>query len=86
MKEQCNNILGILYRHKYVHGDLRNVNMLVDQSGKVKVIDFDWAGKHNDAKYPMFLNHQELTWPNGATDGQPIEYAHDKYWVDLNLS
>ena len=86
VKEQCEKILEILCKQKYVHGDLRNVNVLVDQSGKVKVIDFDWAGDYGDVKYPMFLNHQGIEWPNGATDGQPITHQHDKYWVDLNLS
>ena len=31
----------------YVFGDLRNQNVLFDEDSKVKLIDFDWAGRYD---------------------------------------
>lgn len=81
LRHQCMNILQVLNDKKYVHGDLRDVNLLVDSCHQVKVIDFEWAGVEGEAFYPFFLNHVNLEWPEGASDGQKILRKHDKYWV-----
>ena len=41
------------------------------------------AGNVDEAKYPMFLNHGEIQWPNGAEEGQPIQFEHDEHWMVL---
>ena len=69
-----------------VPGDLCYQNNLVEPSQKVKVINFDWAENVREAKYPMFLNHGEIQWPNGAEKGQPIQFEHDEHWINIFFS
>jgi serine/threonine protein kinase len=41
----------------YVHGDLHRANVLCNINEKiVKFIDWDWAGKPGEAKYPLTIN------------------------------
>lgn len=47
---------------------------------RVAIIDFDWSGPPTQA-YPFFMNHTDLTWPEGAVDGQTLAFAHDKEWI-----
>ena len=71
-----------LHEAGFVHGDLRSNNILV-VSGTVCIIDFEWAGVADQAVYPFFMNHTDVTWPDNAKDGQPIKQAHDLWWVRL---
>lgn len=85
VKKQCYQIVDSLKKRKYVHGDLRPNNILVSEEGgevRVRIIDFDWAGIANEQSYPSFMNHVDISWPEGARDGQPILLEHDKYWID----
>ena len=66
----------LLHGAGFVHGDLRPNNILVTSDG-VRIIDFEWAGVAEQTVYPFFMNHFDIEWPNGATDGQPITKAHD---------
>ena len=49
----------------------------------LKVIDFDWAGIADQARYPRQRN-PEICWP--GRDGMPISIFHDKEMIDLWLS
>ncbi|GJJ16088.1 hypothetical protein Clacol_010367 [Clathrus columnatus] len=46
-REQLKEILLNLHSEGYVFGDLRNQNILVDDSGSVKLIDFNWCGEYD---------------------------------------
>ena len=65
----------------FCHGDLRPCNILVQPDGTIKILDFDWAGEHGKATYPFFLNHVDIQWPPGVSDGAKITPEHDSYWV-----
>ncbi|KAI0704760.1 hypothetical protein C8Q76DRAFT_801659 [Earliella scabrosa] len=71
----------------FVHGDLRPLNFLMDaETGAVRIIiDFDWAGKEGEARYPENLS-PPVRWPPGAKPGGFITRAHDLYWVDKLFS
>ncbi len=71
----------LLVDKEYCHGDFRPPNILVDNDGRVFVIDFQWAGMQGTAQYPHFMNHAEIEWPKGAEDGRKIEAEHDKHWL-----
>eukprot|EP01117_Protostelium_nocturnum_P008436 TRINITY_DN3016_c0_g2_i5.p1 TRINITY_DN3016_c0_g2~~TRINITY_DN3016_c0_g2_i5.p1 ORF type:complete len:713 (-),score=106.34 TRINITY_DN3016_c0_g2_i5:678-2546(-) len=71
-----------LHSQDFVHGDLRGNNIVVDHEGTPFVIDFDWAGKESKAKYPLFMNHEEIQWPHGATDGDSITKVHDQEMLE----
>lgn len=74
----------------FVHGDLRDVNVLVQDHGAM-IVDFDWADRVEEAKYPILLN-EKVDWPEDATAGGPITKEHDedmlkklKTWVDSEV-
>ena len=72
----------LLHQAGFVHGDLRSNNIFV-LAESVRVIDFEWAGVVGQSAYPLFMNHTDLTWLDGARDGQPIKQEHDLYWLKL---
>ena len=79
---KCSKALEIMRQNNYCHGDFRSSNILVDSDANVKVIDFDWAGIEGETKYPYFMNHVNITWPETATDGANIHIFHDEYWLN----
>ncbi|KAJ6618795.1 hypothetical protein B0H10DRAFT_2164039 [Mycena sp. CBHHK59/15] len=74
--EQVTSILSILHVGGFVYGDLRPPNIMVTKEKKVKLIDFDWAGKAGDAKYPIHLA-TNIIWPAGVEALCNIERDHD---------
>ncbi|BDA45559.1 hypothetical protein COCOBI_07-3460 [Coccomyxa sp. Obi] len=77
--------VAALHDARFVHGDLRACNVMVDEQ-KVYLVDFEWAGKAGEAKYPFYMNRKDITWPPGATDNQPITKEHDVFWMEKLLS
>ncbi|KAF8125061.1 hypothetical protein K438DRAFT_1648882 [Mycena galopus ATCC 62051] len=70
-----------LHRAGFVHGNVRDVNVLVrnamsDGSADIILVDWDWAGKEGDVKYPANLNPAVPRGP-GAVAGEPILQSHD---------
>lgn len=69
-----------LHQAGYVHGDLRDTNLMVRENGQsgFMLMDFDWAGKIGEVCYPMNVNTDpELGRPAGAYDGELIRADHD---------
>ncbi|CAG8667674.1 15633_t:CDS:2, partial [Acaulospora colombiana] len=67
VRKKLEGIIGVLQDQKMVHADLRPTNIMMKVDGNyhimmhkdepiLRVIDFDWAGKANEARYPPFLN------------------------------
>ena len=44
---QMEKILHLLHSEGYVFGDLRKPNILFDEQGKAKLIDFNWCGQYD---------------------------------------
>ena len=80
LKKQCRDALDVLHSNNLCHGDFRECNILVSDDDGVYIIDFDWAGKANEKKYPYFMNHKDIQWPEGATCGKCLQIDHDNYW------
>ena len=79
----CMTALDNLHKEGYCHGDFRPNNILVtgsEQSLQVKVVDFDWAGKIGEVKYPTYMS-EAIIWPDGASDGSLITKDHDLHWI-----
>jgi len=72
VKTKCTKILNELHEAGYCHGDFRSNNILVRSNLTIVIIDFDWAGKDGDAKYPLFMNHVDIMWPDGAKPGERL--------------
>ena len=78
-------ILGKLREEDSVHGDVRWNNLLVCSDDTVKLIDFDWAGKHASVCYPVELN-PEADWHEDASVGRLIRFEHDEYMASQLMS
>ncbi|KAF9232355.1 hypothetical protein BU15DRAFT_90679 [Melanogaster broomeanus] len=76
--------LKTLHACQLVHGDVRDTNVLVkkDDRAKFMIIDFDWAGKIGDVRYPPYVNYMDVWRPEGARDGKLVEVAHDDEMLD----
>ena len=79
--------VGLLQAHTppLVHGDLRLPNIVIaecqeggdeDVEGRVRIVDFDWAGVAGEVRYPLHLS-TAIKWPAGVADYAPITTAHD---------
>ncbi|KAG2052546.1 hypothetical protein BDR06DRAFT_515094 [Suillus hirtellus] len=61
----------------FVFGDLRKPNIMITKDGKVQLIDFDWAGRKGEVKYPVSTS-PAINWPKGAQGLGPILEEHDR--------
>jgi tRNA A-37 threonylcarbamoyl transferase component Bud32 len=68
-----------LHQAHYVHGDVRDVNIMVRQDGKpgFMLVDFDWAGIIGEVFYPANVNKKDVERPDDVSDGAPIKSEHD---------
>jgi hypothetical protein len=68
-----------LHQAHYVHGDVRDVNIMVRQDGKpgFMLVDFDWAGIIGEVLYPANVNKRDVERPDDVFDGAPIKSEHD---------
>jgi len=65
----------------YVHGDARDVNVLVKLvEGSLPIVqfcDFDWAGlEGGNEVYPLLMS-PSVGWAASARPGQPLKQEHD---------
>ena len=79
VKKHLKGMLVQMHQHGYVHGDVRNVNVMIknDPDLPIMLVDFDWAGKISEARYPMNVNREDVYRPEGAVDNELIEAEHD---------
>jgi hypothetical protein len=84
--EKVRSILTELHDGNFVHGDIRDTNIMVQENGKdvsIMLVDFDWAGKIGDVRYPMNVYRGDRLWrPEGACDGELITTGHDIEMLD----
>src|SRR5688572_17282077 len=56
--------VALLHANGWVFGDLRDANVVVS-GGRGFLVDFDWAGKEGEDRYPAALNENN-SWHNGV--------------------
>jgi serine/threonine protein kinase len=84
--------VGILHDGGFVHGDVRDANMMVENGTdensqrSVKLVDFDWAGKDEETTYPPNVNYTQIRRPMEAKDGMPIKMSHDNEMLSYIFS
>ena len=74
-----------MHRAGFMHGDLRDTNILVDVTSNnngVRIVDWDWAGRSGDVKYPTSINFQ-VPRAAAARGNVDIVQAHDMETVHL---
>ncbi|KAF8802373.1 hypothetical protein BYT27DRAFT_7173144 [Phlegmacium glaucopus] len=76
---QMREKLTAFHEAGYVHGDIRDINIKVQEdSSGFMFLDFDWAGKIGEARYPANVYRGPDLWrPEGAYDGELITAEHD---------
>ena len=77
--------IHFLHSGGFVHGDVRDTNLLVKVDGGLGVlfVDFDWAGKAGEARYPMNVNRADIPRPEGARNGRFIRPEDDVEMIDI---
>ena len=86
IEQQLRNILSFMRRQRYVHGGLREPNILVSGKSeiKLKIVDFNWAGKAGEVEYPLDLNTNAFI--TSVKPRQKILMEHDSEQVDYIIS
>lgn len=79
LKEAITSLIEELHKYNggYVHGDLRDTNVVVGDDNQFMLFDFDWAGPIEKACYPMYVNRTDVRRPEGAYGGEKIVVEHD---------
>ena len=78
--EDITQKLVSLHQENYVHGDVRDTNIMVKKNGGMgfRLVDFDWSGRIGEVRYPMNVYRGSRLWrPLEAEDGQLIKADHD---------
>jgi hypothetical protein len=69
-KSELNKLVTEFHKHDYVHGDLRDANIISGDDGHARLIDFDWGGKVGTVSYPTLDLNEELL--NGRVGEDPL--------------
>jgi serine/threonine protein kinase len=76
VRSELRHALDLLHDHGLVFGDLRPPNVMITKAHKVKLIDFDWAGENEQAKYPYMIS-PGINWPEGVKALAVMKKDHD---------
>ncbi|KDQ56619.1 hypothetical protein JAAARDRAFT_194606 [Jaapia argillacea MUCL 33604] len=79
--EQLKAAIDHLHEKDFVFGDLRQPNVMVSKGGKVQLIDFDWAGREGEARYPACISNS-VDWPEGVEGLGKILKKHDQVMLE----
>ncbi|KAF8262332.1 hypothetical protein EI94DRAFT_1743905 [Lactarius quietus] len=70
--EDLKSLVNAFHKKGWVHGDLRDANLIVsdEEPARVMLVDFDWGGNVNDGPvyYPTALVNEELMKPGSPGD------------------
>jgi tRNA A-37 threonylcarbamoyl transferase component Bud32 len=86
VQEQVERAVAVLHGAGIVFGDLRDANIMYGQSGgsaegSVFLVDFDWAGKAGEGRYPATLNTDNC-WEESVSAYGVMQKAHDLWQLD----
>ena len=83
--DQLREGLAALHQAGFVHGDIREANILVSKEGHAQLIDFDWSEQAGTARYPSLVN-PKVKWVPEAKPGDLITSQHDTDMLGLYVS
>jgi len=89
LKATVDQAVDALHDCGFVHGDLRDCNMMCGKENgvwRVLLLDFDWAGRHREVRYPININAKTVTRPEGVVEWGPILREHDRAMIELVFS
>ncbi|KAF4622181.1 hypothetical protein D9613_009643 [Agrocybe pediades] len=84
--DKITDAVNILHAKDIVFGDLREQNILYNaSSGRLVLVDFDWAGEHGKGKYPPHINMAHVgprrIWARGVMPYGVMEKEHDLWQI-----
>ncbi|KAK7677224.1 hypothetical protein QCA50_019818 [Cerrena zonata] len=84
-RELAREAIVKIHDQGFVHGDVRDVNIMVkkDDPEDVMFIDWDWAGEIGQVTYPYNVNKHSVIRPDGVERCGEILPEHDLGMVDL---
>ncbi|KAF8523805.1 hypothetical protein JB92DRAFT_2882804 [Gautieria morchelliformis] len=85
-KTEIRRCVRQLHDAGFVHGDIRATNFMVPkgkEETKIMLIDFDWAGKMGEVRYPHNVNVVGVRRSPGAYDGELITTGHDLAMIEF---
>ena len=59
-KSDLQELVAEFHNMGFVHGDLRDTNILSGDDGSVKLVDFDWGGRGGAVSYPTPRLNRDL--------------------------
>lgn len=74
--KQLRAALAILHSRNLVFGDLRRPNIMIKSDNVAQLVDFDWSGVHDQARYPVHLS-RDVEWPEGVGSYRTLQKQHD---------
>ena len=75
-KTDLQELVARFHDEGFVHGDLRDANILSGDDGCVKLVDFDWGGRDGEVSYPTPRLNRELV-DGRSSEGLRIMKADD---------
>jgi hypothetical protein len=88
VQRQVKTSLTALHKSGYVHGDVRDVNVLVRNAKESEddpytlLVDWEWAGPIGNTTYPANMSHERINRPPDALGGTKITTEHDLWMVN----
>jgi DNA-binding helix-hairpin-helix protein with protein kinase domain len=84
LKEKIPEALRGLHSKGYVHGDVRDINVMFSPaSSQVMLVDFDWSSVAGKVQYPSGINRSTVFRPQSVQPDGPIIQQHDIDMVDI---
>ena len=82
MKAEVGKAIQVLHDAGFVFGDLRDPNIIQASSEKMFLVDFDWAGREGEARYPATINMTDIVWGEGTVRCGLVKKEHDLFMLD----
>jgi len=79
--ESVTAAVHLLHEHDLVFGDLRTPNILIGNDGRVRIVDFDWCGRHRIDKYPFIIGNG-VDWAVGVGASSTMDKDHDLHMLN----
>jgi hypothetical protein len=89
VRSKVRRVVQLLHEGGFAHGDIRDTNILIDRGSLesedvgIHLVDFDWAGRIGEAKYPINVNKSSVSRPDDVEGGRLITQEHDLEMVNL---
>jgi len=79
VRQRVIEVVKAAHDEGFVLGDIRPPNVLINANNEIKLIDFDWAGKEGEVRYPAHMSTG--LWVDEIVSMGNIEKVHDERMI-----